>query len=334
MITVKISTRGAGRNLDISQYVGNPLGEWDGCRFLVNTDHTDVDVWFVAEDVDDEDRTCHVASGAVVFVTSEASWPTGYYSENPGRMEFLSQFHRIYTPHDVYLPQVRSAMPFLPWMVNANHGPSINAPHNRDVNALLALRTPEKSRGLSVFCSTQTLTPEHRLRVRFVEKLKEEMGDALDWFGNGVHSVAEKWEGLAPYRYTLVLENRSTPDVITEKLGDAFLTYTYPLYWGAPNASGYFPPQSFTPINIRNFPESLETIRQVAESDLHVERYGDMIRARELVLGDLHQYTRMSQIAQELMSEGRQSRTVSLRTKDELENRPPSSFTSRLLRRR
>lgn len=336
MITIKISSRGSGKNLDISQYLGH-ANQWGGCEFHVNTNLKRADVWFVSEDVDDDDVECEVAEGGLIFVSAETSWPVGYYGDHPERLRVLEQFDRVYTPHDVFLPNVVPSLPFLPWMINANHGSSINTPHMRDRNTLLTMKPPRKVHDLSVFCSSQSLTPEHRMRVRFVEKLKEYFGDRLHWFGNGVNPVAEKWDGLATYRATIVLENRSSPRVITEKLADAYLGFAYPFYWGAPDVAKYVPPESYTPIDILNISESIDTIEEQLAASVPEQAGASINVARSWVLNSWNPYSRMARIALSITNSSATKRYRTLETMYETQrHRPrpsPIAFVNRPFRR-
>ena len=299
MITVKISSRGSGKNLDISQYLGHP-NRWGNCEFHVNTDLRVADVWFISEDADDDDVTCQVRDGGLIFVTAETSWPVGHYGDHPERLDILSQFDRVLTPHDVYLPHAQPSLPFLPWMINANHGPSINRPHDRDLRELERMSPPDKRFDLSVFCSIQSSTPEHRMRTRFVDRLAAHFGDRLHWYGNGVNPVSEKWEGLAQYRSTIVLENRSTPRIITEKLADAYLAYAYPFYWGASDVADYVPADSLTALDIRDLQGAIETIEVALDTGLPERALPAMSTARLWVLHEWNPYARMADIAEEI----------------------------------
>ena len=61
----------------------------------------------------------------------------------------------------------------------------------------------------------------------------------------GFKSIEDKWAGLAPYKYSLAIENAVTPDYWSEKIADCFLTWTLPIYYGCLNLEDYFPKQSF-----------------------------------------------------------------------------------------
>lgn len=301
VLEVKISSRGSGRDLDLSQFTGNRDNRWGDCRFHVNSSIERADVWFVIEDLDDDDRECLVPESRVVFLSAETSWPPGFYDESPTRSAFLDQFAEIHTCHDIYRENARAAIPFLPWMINANHGPSITAPHARDLHFLRSLESVEKPRELSVICSTKTMTPEHRMRLRFVEHLKAHFGDRLDWFGNGIRPLAEKWDGVAPYRYTIVLENHAAPNVITEKIADAYLGLAFPIYWGAPNLDDFVPAESFQAINIADLSGSIARIEGALEGNLADARLPSVLRARDAFLGPLHLYERLSRLCEEIV---------------------------------
>jgi hypothetical protein len=103
---------------------------------------------------------------------------------------------------------------------------------------------------VSVFCSNKTFLVGHRKRLNFVKELKTRLGSRLDWYGNGINPIAKKYDGLAPYKYSIVLENQRNDYVLTEKLYDPFLTLTYPFYWGAGNSSDFFEQRGYGVIDI------------------------------------------------------------------------------------
>lgn len=134
-----------------------------------------------------------------------------------------------------------------------------------------------KSRTLSVFCSTKTFTPQQVLRIRFVEALKAHFGDRIEHFGHGFRRIGEKADGLAPFRYTVVLENNLEDGFWTEKLADAYLADCFPIY-----AGGAIPPQDFDPrarldIDLQDFDGSLRAIERLIEG-AEFERAHDRIR--------------------------------------------------------
>ena len=304
MLDVKVSTRGSGKSLDVSQFIG-PVGNvLDGCRFHINEHCDRADVWFVIEDLDDDDTHCRVPDQAVIFLSAETSWPNGFFDTNAANAAFMDQFSWIYTWLDVYRSNVTATIPFLPWMVNANHGSSVSQPHERDLTFLGELPGVPKERELSVICSAQSATPGHQQRLRFVTALKEHFQDRLDWYGNGIQPISTKWEGLAPYRYSIAIENHMAINVVTEKLWDPLLAYTLPLYAGAPNARELLPADSFVELNIADLNGSIEMIESLLSENLYESRIDAIRQARAEILGPLNVYSRIAGLAQEWAGRG------------------------------
>jgi len=96
-----------------------------------------------------------------------------------------------------------------------------------------------KTHNLSIIASAKRDLEGHMLRHMIVDWLREEDIDA-GVMGRGYKSFENKSEGLAPYRYSIVIENVRESSYFTEKLIDAFLTDTVPIYWGAPNIAEFF----------------------------------------------------------------------------------------------
>jgi hypothetical protein len=181
-------------------------------------------------------------------------------------------------------------------MINANHGDSINAEHYRDYNYLSKLTSLDKTEQVSVICSNRAATEAHRQRIRFVESLKNHFKDRLEWFGNGINPLEQKWDGIAPYKYHIALENQSNNNVITEKLYDAFLGLSYPIYHGAPNVFDYFSNKSMTSINIKDLKSSITVIEELIESNTWEKSLKHIVESKNKCLNELNMYHRMAEI--------------------------------------
>ena len=310
---IKLSIPGQARDLDISQFTGNRRGSCGDVEFRVNDGLEKADAWFVFEDADPQDSTCEVPVNQVHFLTAEGSWrPDKLLSVAAD--QFFSQFSSVQTCHPTRSPNAEFKPPFLPWMVNANHE-SIFSPHYRDVNYLKNFEYPQKDLPLSMFCSAQTWTPAHRLRFSFAEHLKNYFGDDIAWFGNGVNALPEKWDGLARFDRTIVLENRSDHTNFTEKILDPFLAMTVPIYWGAPNIQEFLPVPKGHEINIHSFADATMQIRKIISKPVGNPDKDLLFAGRDLVLNELHFLNRISKIASVHSAENVRIEAVTLQPK-------------------
>jgi glycosyl transferase family 10 (putative fucosyltransferase) len=97
-----------------------------------------------------------------------------------------------------------------------------------------------KTKMLSLIASNRKSLKGHKLRHRIVRHLRQD-GTDVDIMGRGGYKFFEdKADGLATYRYSVIIENTREPGYFTEKLIDAFLLETVPIYWGAPDIGDFF----------------------------------------------------------------------------------------------
>ena len=91
----------------------------------------------------------------------------------------------------------------------------------------------------SLIASAQNQHPGHKLRHEVVEHIQKFKID-IAVIGRGYKPFEKKEDGLKSYKYSIIIENSSEDNYFTEKLVDACLLETVPIYWGAPNISEYF----------------------------------------------------------------------------------------------
>ena len=290
---IKISINAEYPSADLTQFLSED-GHSDEFYFNSPTDYADA--WFVIEGTLPKDNKCVVPENRVFFLGAETARSLGFYYETPGWLGYLKQFAGIYSPQELYWENATLTIPFLPWMINANHGPDMFSKSPRDLDFLRGLSSLEKTRDISVFCSVQSMTREHRARFRFVSALKDHFGSRLDWFGNGVNPLDQKWDGLAPYKYTIVLENQATSHVLTEKIQDAFLALAVPIYWGASQAKDIFGENAIVTIDIKDIHGSIAQIEQLLESDPYEILLPSLLTAKAVVTDDLNLFIRMREI--------------------------------------
>lgn len=179
-------------------------------------------------------------------------------------------------------PRFFHSQPALPWFVNRNY------------STLKTQTVPDKSRSLSWVTSNKALLKGHRSRMNFLESLKSL---DFDLFGRGFREIEDKWDALAPYHYTLAIENHRCPFYFTEKLMDAFLTWTVPIYYGCTNLESFFPRESYIPLDITS-PDAVEKVRHVTARRPTTEQMDAIAEARRRVLDEYQLFPfLMSQIA-------------------------------------
>lgn len=245
-------------------------GVWEEFEFVLNPIEDVFDYWVVWEDIPARD-SCRVPEGRLLFITGEATSIRTYHRR------FLAQFDRVITcqrslrHHDLrYFHQGH------PWFVG------------KTLDELIALDDVPKSRDLSIITSSKRMTQGHRRRYEFCMKLKDHFGDRADLFGRGIRDFTDKWDTLAPYRYSIAIENFAEPDWMTEKLYDCFLAHTFPLYWGCPNVERYFDPGSYELIDINDVDTTIHRVETILNAPAHFQqRLPNLIAAKRHYLRDL-----------------------------------------------
>lgn len=143
-----------------------------------------------------------------------------------------------------------------------------------------------KTRMASLIASSKTILEGHKLRHRIVARVQAR-GLPVDVMGRGYRPFQEKAEGLAPYRYSVVIENSREPSYFSEKLIDALLCETVPIYWGAPDIAAYFDIDGM--ILCQSEAEILSALHVMSETDYqHRAAALARNRATALHLADVH----------------------------------------------
>lgn len=110
-------------------------------------------------------------------------------------------------------------------------------------------RIPEKNKVCSMIASAKSMTTGHRMRINIASAYK----NSIDVFGGaagtsrigtGIGPNGDWWrskeEALAPYMFSIVIENASYSNYYTEKITDCFALGVIPIYWGSPNIGNDF----------------------------------------------------------------------------------------------
>jgi hypothetical protein len=132
----------------------------------------------------------------------------------------------------------------------------------------ILLEHPEKTAGTSFIGSLEHPdTGPYRVRREIAEYVLTR--DDVDAFGKGIRPISGKREAIAPYRYSIAMENATADDYFSEKLVDCLLLETVPIYYGCPGIGDLFDPRGLISFSSR------EDLSQILD-DLTPERYERM----------------------------------------------------------
>ena len=250
------------------------------CDFTFDPDARSYDWLVVYDELPPQGEALACPRENTMLVTAEPSSIKVYGNR------YLQQFGAVLTSHEPWAmrhPRLIRHMPCLHWFYGR---PTTAKTRTIAYDELKSMATPEKNLLVSAACSNKRMGHTlHRARYDFVQAVKAELPE-MDVFGHGVRPINDKAESLDRYRYHLALENHWAPHHITEKLTDAYLGGALPFYFGAPNASDYFPEDSFIPIDIRKPGESITIIKQAIADNEFEKRQAALAEAKRRVLDE------------------------------------------------
>jgi hypothetical protein len=122
---------------------------------------------------------------------------------------------------------------------------------------------PKKEKLLSVVFSGKRGLIGHQLRQSLIPALKAEFSDRdIDIFGFGNHPIVDKAQAIDGYHYHLVIENDFMGNYVTEKICDAYLGFSEPIYIGAPNIQSFFDEEVIS-INPKSLDHCISEIKNI-----------------------------------------------------------------------
>jgi hypothetical protein len=243
-------------------------GVWDGIRFTTEpVDECDYLVMLNNRKLDAVTAFCPPEN---VWAIMQEPYLAGLYdwvieSHEPYARVFT---HRALSASGKYVP----SQPAMPWEVGLTY------------DELVSATIPRKTAGVSWIASNLTFLPGHRIRTALRHLLQKQPSALVDLYGRGIHWAPRKWDTLAPYRYSLAIENSFGPHLWTEKIADCFLSWTVPLYYGCTNLEQYFPEDSFIRVDAADPASVIARIRELLVSNEWERRLPSLEIARRLVL--------------------------------------------------
>ncbi len=276
-------------------------GRWEDFEFIFSPTGEPVDGWVVYDNLQQPlEQLC--PPGNTLLLTGEPASVRRY------RSRFTSQFAQVWTAQrEIKHPRVTYRNEGQRWYYAMNDSQSHGAALGYD--QLRQLACPNKTKLLSVICSNKQVTPDHRQRIEFTRYLQMQLGDELDIFGRGWYGMDDKADAIWPYKYHIVLENDHSDYYMTEKLTDAYLGWSYPIYFGGSEANHRFPKGSFTAIDIYQPKKSLASIRELLNRPTYETALPSIAGARQAVLEKHNLFAMLADYWRENLVTGRPQMT-------------------------
>lgn len=315
MLKIKLSIPGQTPNSKLDKFIGNSNNELNNCKFYINMDVKNADYWFVLENTYKNEEIALIDPSKVMYLNFETSYPKDYFNSKY-MSNYLKQFSYKYGCYDDFSENYILTPPFIPWMINSKQGASWFEKNEIKYDYLKNFDNKNKNKNISIICSSKKITDDHRIRLLFTEKLVEHFGSEIDWFGDGVKSIENKWDGIANYKYHIVLENESRNFLISEKIHDAYLGLTFPFYYGGSNINTFFSKDAYKLIDVLDIKKSIETIERGIKEELFEKNYDLLKQSRNLVINKYNLFERISNIANKMEqnTSQREKETVVIRS--------------------
>ncbi|MFH0846040.1 MAG: glycosyltransferase family 10 [Patescibacteria group bacterium] len=296
MQKIKLTT--ASPEWPIERQTPNSKGIWENYHFSINKNIEKCDYWIILGGLVQKE-SCICPKKNTIFITTEPKNIKKYNSN------FLKQFETIITSQrNIKHPNILNKQESLPWMIGAEYNKEINTWGNfsKNYDNLKSSQEIKKSRLISVISSNKNSTKGHRQRLKFINKLKKHFGNKIDILGKDIKDFTDKWDIIAPYKYHIVLENSSNRDYWSEKLSDAFLGESYPLYYGCSNIYEYFPKNSLSVIDIKKPREAIKIIEDTLKNNTYEKSKGEIIQSKELILDEYNLFPMITKIIKKTSS--------------------------------
>ena len=173
-------------------------------------------------------------------------------------IKFLSNFGTIFTPFPDLIKDLPSdcnvvqSYPCVPWFYDINFCTNSGLLHvplksNSELSQMLSFPMPSKTKLISLVLSAKDGgAAGYSWRIQLANSLKKYFGDLLDIYGFGHNPLPNKRTAFDPYLITIVCENSSHPYYITEKIADAVLGWSTPIYCGSKSLSHLLPEYQWT----------------------------------------------------------------------------------------
>lgn len=147
------------------------------------------------------------------------------------------------------------------------------------------LPPPDKTEMISTITSNLAYLPMHIKRRALIDRLAQDYAGSIDVYGRPHRFIEYKEDAILPYRFHICIENWAAPGLWTEKIADALLGYSVPVYAGCPNIEAYFPGATIM-IDLEDYASARRTIDAILTDgeSIYQERFAALVEARRQLI--------------------------------------------------
>jgi hypothetical protein len=162
-----------------------------------------------------------------------------------------------------------------------------------ELQDLEKIAQPKKTKLLSCVVSTKRISPGHSWRIDLAEALKHYFGDEMDLWGFGWRPLHDKRDAIDQYKYTLAIENDLSEHYWTEKLSDAILGYSIPIYAGASKVQSYFEGEIPQIKYASDMDDALNSVKNILNKEYKLE---SLLENRNQILSEHNLYNLLARV--------------------------------------
>ena len=296
-------------NWPLSRQIPGGGNVWGDYQFHINEDIEECDFWFILDDLPEKDSVKCLHENIVLIALEFPSIRPDIDSN------FLKQFSSVHTfarSLDIH-PKVLHVLPPFPWHIGIDNSTKNNPTRKyKCFDDFSFDKEIQKTKNISVISSNKNITTGHRLRLKFIDALRDNFGNEIDVFGRGINEFCDKWDVISPYKYHIVLENSYCQNGISEKLYDCYLGQAFPIYYGCPNVAEFFPDKSYLQIDIHNIDSSLQKIFNAVNNNYYEYSLPYIQEAKKLVLSQYNLFGYIKKYCEIFENSNSQKETIEL----------------------
>jgi len=156
------------------------------------------------------------------------------------------------------------------------------------------LASNKKYLEISFLCGAKNVIEGHKLRHSIYSQ-EQNIKPNKNWLYS--HPHIDKYQLFETSMFHLAIENSKNQNFFTEKIIDAFITKTIPVYWGCPNIHEFFDTKGFFIFNTEE--EFFNIVNNLTEKDYHSRKeyieknyqiaiyYADIFKRIEYILDEI-----------------------------------------------